>query len=126
VFVSSCDLPFPNRAIMRHLCAQRNGFDAVVPVTAAGYEPLFAVYAKNCLGPMRGLLEGGNYCVYDFYPRVAVRYVQHGELTPLDPEGTAFLNVNTPEQFEQVQERLISLRGTGAVAQSMREESGNE
>ncbi len=33
VFVSSCDLPFPSREILRYLCSLRDGFDAVVPDT---------------------------------------------------------------------------------------------
>jgi molybdopterin-guanine dinucleotide biosynthesis protein A len=76
IFVSSCDLPFPNREILLFLCSLREGFDAVVPNPAHGFEPLFALYAKSCLEPIRGLLESGNRCVYDFYPQVRVRYVQ--------------------------------------------------
>lgn len=106
IFVSSCDLPFPNREIIRYLCAQRAGFDAVVPSLADGYEPLFAVYAKSCLGPIRSLLESGNLCVYDFYPQVEVRYVTPEELAPFDREGRAFLNINTPEQFERVRKEF--------------------
>lgn len=102
IFVSPCDLPFPNREILHFLCSLREGFDAVVPKTAHGFEPLFAVYAKTCLEPMGELLESGNLCVYDFYPRVRVRYVQDEELAPLDRNGKSFVNVNTPEEFEKI------------------------
>ncbi len=102
VFVSSCDLPFPNKEILLFLCSQRDGFDAVVPDTARGFEPLFAVYAKSCLGPMRELLESGNRCIYDFYPQVRVRYARDEELTHLNGDGRAFVNVNTPEEFAKI------------------------
>ena len=102
IFVSPCDLPFPNREMLHFLCSLREGYDAVVPNPARRFEPLFAVYAKSCLGPMRELLESGNLCVYDFYPRVRVRYVQDEELAPLDRNGKSFLNVNTPEEFERI------------------------
>jgi len=102
IFVSSCDLPFPNRDILIFLCSLRDGFDAVVPNTTQGFEPLFAVYSKSCLGPMRSLLESGNMCVYDFYPQVRVRYLQGEELTHLDRDGRSFVNINSPEEFEKL------------------------
>jgi molybdenum cofactor guanylyltransferase len=102
IFVASCDLPFPNRDILLSLCSLRGGFDAVVPNTAQGFEPLFAVYAKSCLGPMKGLLESGNMRVYDFYPQVRVRYVQGEELAHLDRDGRSFMNINSPEELEKI------------------------
>ena len=102
IFVSSCDLPFANRGILLFLCSLRDGFDAVVPNSDRGFEPLFALYAKSCLGPMRELLECGNFCAYGYYPHVRVRYVQGGELAHLDREGRSFVNVNTPEEFERI------------------------
>jgi molybdopterin-guanine dinucleotide biosynthesis protein A len=102
VFVGSCDLPFPNRAVVRHLCSLKSGFDAVVPTLEHGFEPLFALYAKSCLGPMRELLESGNFCAYGYYPNVRVRYVQGEELAHLDRDGRSFVNVNTPEDFERI------------------------
>jgi molybdenum cofactor guanylyltransferase len=99
VFVSSCDLPFPSSAILRYLCSLKDGHDVVVPATAHGYEPLFAVYSKRCLEPIRVLLDRGDFCAYGYYPEVRVRYVRHEELAHLDGDGRAFLNVNTPEEF---------------------------
>ncbi len=102
IFVSSCDLPFPNRELLLYLCSLRDGFDAVIPNPAHGFEPLFALYAKRCLGPMKTLLESGNMCVYDFYPQVRVRYVRDEELSHFDKDGRSFANVNTPEEFEKI------------------------
>ena len=59
VFVGSCDQPFPNPAIVRYLCSLKPGFDAVVPKLTHGFEPLFALYAKSCLGRDEGILESG-------------------------------------------------------------------
>jgi molybdopterin-guanine dinucleotide biosynthesis protein A len=99
VFVASCDLPYPNAQVLRYLCSLREGFDAVVLSTAEGYEPLFALYSKQCLGPMKALLDSGDFCAYAYYPQISVRYVPYAELAHLDPDGKAFLNVNTPEEF---------------------------
>ena len=99
VFVSSCDLPYPNTDILRHLCSLKEGFDAVVPSTKYGYEPLFALYAKSCFGPIKALLDSGDFCAYAWYPRVRVTYVPYEELAHLDRDGRACLNVNTPDEF---------------------------
>ena len=106
VFISPCDLPFPNKDVLDHICSLRKGFDAVVPTTQRGFEPLFALYAKKCIEPMRRLLESGNYCVYDFYPQVRIRYVPDEELAPLAREGGSFLNINTPEEFARLKEKV--------------------
>ena len=102
VFVASCDLPFPSGAVLRHLCSLKEGYDAVVPSTRYGYEPLFALYSKSCLGPIRELLERGEFCAYAYYPQINVRYVTTEELAPFDRDGRAFLNVNTPEEFARI------------------------
>jgi molybdopterin-guanine dinucleotide biosynthesis protein A len=99
IFVSSCDLPFPNDEVLRYLCSLRGGYDAVVTTTSSGYEPLFALYAKSCLGPMKALLDSGDFCAYAYFPKINVRYVPYEELAHMDREGNAFLNVNTPEDF---------------------------
>ena len=102
VFVSSCDLPYPNAEILRYLCSLRHDFDAVVPTTALGYEPLFAVYAKKCLGPIKSLLESGNFCAYAYYPQVKIKYVDDEELAQFNRDGRAFLNINTPEEYSKI------------------------
>ena len=103
VFVSSCDLPFPNTEIIRHLCSLRNGFDAVVPTTANGYEPMFALYAKSCLAPIKALMDSGNFCAYAYYPQINVRYAEAEDLARFDREGRSFLNINTPEEFARIE-----------------------
>ncbi|MEI6388786.1 MAG: molybdenum cofactor guanylyltransferase [Spirochaetota bacterium] len=112
VFVASCDLPFPSPAILHHLCSLKDGFDAVVPLAARGYEPLFALYSKRCLGPIKALLDSGDCCAYAYFPEIQARYVLPGELAELDREGLAFFNVNTPEDLERAAKRLADTGGS--------------
>jgi molybdopterin-guanine dinucleotide biosynthesis protein A len=102
VFAASCDLPFPSEVVLRYLCDLRDGYDAVVATTADGYEPLFALYSKSCLGPIRTLIESGDYCAFAYFHLVRVRYVPYAELSPLDRDRNAFVNVNTPEEFIKI------------------------
>ena len=81
-----------------------DGFDIVVPRTRHGLEPLFALYRKSCLNPMQRLLEAGRYRVYDFYPEVAVRYVEAEELGRVIDGERALLNLNTPDEFAMIEE----------------------
>lgn len=104
VFVSSCDLPFPNAEVLRYLCSLKEGFDAVVPTTSYGYEPLFALYAKSCLPPIKAQLESGEFCAFAYYPQVRIRYVTSRELAPFDRDGRAFLNLNTPQEYANLGE----------------------
>lgn len=101
VFVAPCDVPFPSGAVVRYLCSLAAGHDAVVPMLANGFEPLFAVYSKSCLAPIKAQLDDSNFCVFDFYPRVNVRFVTERELAPIDEAGSAFINLNTPEEYER-------------------------
>ena len=55
IFVAPCDMPYPDGRIIEALLDNRSGVDAVVPKTAAGYEPVFALYHKNCLPQMENM-----------------------------------------------------------------------
>jgi molybdopterin-guanine dinucleotide biosynthesis protein A len=104
IFVSSCDIPFPSPDIIRIILAERGSFDVVVPKTPDGFEPLFGLYHKNCLPAMRDMLERKEYCVFDFYPLMRVRYLGVDELPP--DWRRSLMNVNTPEEFDSLKDRM--------------------
>jgi molybdopterin-guanine dinucleotide biosynthesis protein A len=102
IFVAPCDLPFPSGDVIRHLVSVRNGYDAVVPVGATGYEPLLAVYGKNCREPMRGLLEQGNCRIYDIYGDLNINFVNSEILNRLEGGEKTFINLNTRDEYERL------------------------
>lgn len=101
VFVAPCDMPYPDLRILKLLVKHRKGCDAVVPRTPEGFEPVFALYHKNCLPHMEAMLQQGQYRIYDFYQRINVHYLDWRQM----PAGwkRSLLNINTPEQLEQLQ-----------------------
>jgi len=101
IFVVPCDMPYPDPRILELLINYRNGYDAVVPRTPQGYEPVFALYHKSCLPHMKTMLQQGQYRIYDFYQSINVHYLDWQNM----PEGweRSLLNINTPEQLEQLQ-----------------------
>lgn len=108
--VLACDLPFANPALLRYmlgLCAG-DTFDVIVPRVNGYPEGLHAIYSKNCLTPIRRLLDADRLKVVGFYPEVRVRYVEEAEHRPFDASGLSFFNVNTPEELAEAQ-RLAAL-----------------
>ena len=97
VFVTACDMPFVDAALIRSLIEIRHEYDVVLPRTPSGLEPLFACYGKNCLEIMRRQLESGNFRILDIYPQLRVRIVTEQEL----PENwqQALTNINTPQDY---------------------------
>lgn len=99
IFVAPCDLPFASAEVLGYMLAIREDHDVVVPMRSGCPEPLYALYSKNCLDPVRELLESGNFRIFDFYPRVRVRRVSEKEWAPLTGSDRVFLNVNTMEEY---------------------------
>lgn len=100
----ACDMPFLSLSLLRYMLPLADGHDVVIPRLDGLMEPLHAVYGKACLPPMRRLLDQGHRQIIAFFDKVRVRYVGAGEVEPLDPRRLSFVNVNTPEDWEQVQE----------------------
>lgn len=106
IFVASCDLAYPNSAVIRQMCSLKNNYDAVVPVLSHGFETLCAVYSKSCQTAMQAMLDSGNHRIFDLYPQINIKAVPYHELAKFDQDGTAFLSVNTPDEFETVKNNM--------------------
>jgi len=105
VAVVACDMPFASPEILgtcRDLLLTNPDLDAVVPSTKNGLEPLHAVYRrKTCLPAIKAALDAGQWKVISWHSDVNVRVLSPQEIAKLDPDGLAFENVNTPEDFEK-------------------------
>ncbi len=99
-FVIGADAPLLRTGLVRYLCANADGWDALVPLWRGFPEPLCAVYARSCLGAIADSLEMRR--VISFYPRVRVRFVEETVVRDLDPRGRSFQNANTPDDLEVI------------------------
>lgn len=101
IFILPCDLPYPDDRILRLLLARREAADAVVPYSLKGYEPLFAVYHKHCLGPIEAMLREDRFRISELFPLIRLCRLDWQEF----PDGweRSLRNVNTPEQLRQLQ-----------------------
>lgn len=104
IFAAPCDLPFASPEVLAYLLSLRSGYDAIVPMTGEHPEPLFALYSKTCLEPIRKLLEARNCRVYDFFPHIRIRRVEESELALIANSDKIFQNVNTAEEYDRLLE----------------------
>jgi molybdopterin-guanine dinucleotide biosynthesis protein A len=107
-FVVAADAPLLQPGLVRLLGARARDWDAVVPVWEDRFEPLCAVYSRGCLPEMERTLDQGR--VVSFFPFVRVCSVPEAEVKTEDPEGLSFANVNTQEDLERLQMRVIPPR----------------
>lgn len=99
-FFAACDTPFIKGALIRHLVDRiEPKADLIVPATAAGYEPMCAVYKKSCLPAMAWQLEHGLLKILGLFRKLRVKTIPEASLRAVDPELISFFNINTPEDL---------------------------
>lgn len=109
--VVACDMPFLNMGLLRYMVSLAQDNDVVVPRLDGFLEPLHAIYSKACLPHMARLLRQGQHRITAFFRDVRVRYVEDEEIVRFDPHRLSFVNVNTPGDWERVQ-NLLRPQGT--------------
>ncbi len=106
VAVVACDMPFVNATL---LAAARDlltgsAYDAVIPNLEGGSEPFHAVYRRSsCLPPIEAALQADKWRVNSWFDQANLRFLTQEEVRIYDPQGIAFLNLNTPEEVKQAE-----------------------
>ena len=104
-FVTSCDAPFLNLSLISHLLSQIQDWDVVVPFWQERFQPLHAVYRRSVAPLFHEQLERNELRPISLYPKVRTREIHEGEVRRFDPEGLSFLNMNTPEDYQEAVDR---------------------
>lgn len=104
IFVTSCDIPFPNPDLIQRVCADTETYDAVIPATQGGLEPLFALYHKSCLPAMQAALEAGNFRITALLQQLQIKTIAPEQLGQIDATGRSLLNINTPDEYAACKE----------------------
>lgn len=98
--VLACDMPFLNLNLLRYMLDISDGYDVVVPqINRVIFEPLHAVYSKNCVAPLERLIKDNIFRIIELFPLVKVRYVKNVEIDRFDPDHLSFFNVNTEDDL---------------------------
>jgi molybdopterin-guanine dinucleotide biosynthesis protein A len=103
-------MPFANPDILRtcrDFLLDNPDLDAVIPSTVRGMEPLHAVYRREpCLKAVKDAIKADQWKMISWHPNVNVRVLSPDETALLDPEGLAFANVNTLEEYKAAIRRM--------------------
>lgn len=99
--VVAADMPFLNEPLLRYMIEASDGFDFILPRVNNLYEPLHAVYSKNCIAPIETILKRGSRVIVDLFDHVKVKFIETEEVERFDPQHLSFFNINTREDLEK-------------------------
>ncbi len=99
--VVAADMPFLNESLLRYMIKVADGYDFVLPHVNKWYEPLHAIYSKNCISPIETILKQGKKVIVELFNYVKVKFIEADEIDKFDPKHLSFFNINTKEDMEQ-------------------------
>jgi len=108
VAVAACDMPFANAELFKAASdiLVKEEADVVIAKTDEGYEPLHAVYRREtCIAAIESAIASDKWRMDSWFPQVKMRLLTREEINRYDPQGVAFSNINTPEEFAQAEQR---------------------
>lgn len=100
--VVACDMPFLNPRLLAYMADLAEKYDVVLPKVGDYVEPLHAVYRKALLPLIESRLQQDERKIRGLFNEVRVRYVAEPEIDQFDPGRKSFMNLNTPEEYEEV------------------------
>jgi molybdopterin-guanine dinucleotide biosynthesis protein A len=108
--VVAADMPFLNESLLQYMVKVIDGYDFILPRVDKWYEPLHAIYSRNCIDPIKSILGQGKKVIVELFDYVKVRFIETEEIDRFDPQHKSFFNVNTKEDMNQAMEII---RGNG-------------
>jgi molybdopterin-guanine dinucleotide biosynthesis protein A len=98
--VVAADMPFLKESLLRYMMKVADGYDFILPRVNEWYEPLHAIYSRNCINPINTILEQGKKVIVELFDYVKVRFIEVEEIERFDPKHLSFFNINTKEDLE--------------------------
>lgn len=101
VFVTASDTPFVKKELIKTILDSIEfGFDAIVPETDTGTEPLFAVYSKKSIDAVNLQIARQKFKIRSLFKSLRTKYVSEDIVREKDPDLLSFININTPAELE--------------------------
>ncbi len=108
VAVAACDMPFASAKLFEAASdiLVKEEADVVIAKTNKGYESLHAVYRRaTCLSAVDAAIASDKWRMDSWFPQIKMRLLTPEEIGRCDPDGLAFSNINTPEEFAEAEYR---------------------
>ena len=102
--ILACDLPYLNAKWIASLCeralaAPPDAFDALVPASANGLEPLCAMYRAAAGGVLSKAVENGTRKVTNGLALLKIQSIPEAQWSRFSPNGKLFRNLNTWQDY---------------------------
>ena len=109
-FFSACDTPFLRKDLVEILLENidRN-IDLIMPETAAGMEPLCAIYSKRCLNTAEHHIRQNKFKIQRALGNHRLKKIPETALRAKDPDLRSFFNINTPQDLTRAEEIVKSM-----------------
>jgi molybdopterin-guanine dinucleotide biosynthesis protein A len=109
--VVACDFPFVTSELFASLASVREDFEAVAPIQEDGIpQPLCSFYrVEPCLRLAEQLIKSGERKPITLLQSVRTRWVLFNELSHLKGADCFFDNINTPEDYNRVKKKGLSI-----------------
>ena len=98
--VVAADMPFLNESLLRYMIEVSDGYDFTLPNVDGLYEPLHAVYSKNCIAPIETILGQGKKVIIELFNYVKVKFIGAEEIDRCDSKRLSYFNINNKEDLE--------------------------
>lgn len=105
-YVTACDVPLLQPALVRYLLSLLGSYDVVVPVDGPLHHPLAAVYRPQLVDTIGEMLDQNQRRLICFYDRVATHRVDIQQLRRVDRDLLSLLNLNSPEDYQRALRQL--------------------
>lgn len=102
-FVSACDMPSLNRDFILYMIDHKGKHDIVVPELPAGYQALHAIYSRRCLPNIKKMILSDKLKIAGFFKDMRLYKITEDKIKPFNKDGRLFININTPEDFKNIQ-----------------------
>jgi molybdopterin-guanine dinucleotide biosynthesis protein A len=100
-FIFACDMPFLNGSLISKMLninrKRKRNYDALVPYSRRGIEPLHAIYSRRCLKKAYECINNNDLSVNSLLKQVKTEYIKADLYCNPD---IAFMNINTIEDYE--------------------------
>ena len=103
-FFSACDTPFLKKEVVATILEKMDeNTDIIMPETAAGMEPLCAIYSKRCLNAAEHHIKQNKFKIQRALKNHRLKKIPENILRSKDPDLISFFNINTPEDLARAE-----------------------